>query len=204
MSSEARTHRSNRRQLQRTETRALLFDAAVTEFKTRGFANAEVAAIANAAGVSRGSFYFHFPTKEHVLAELERVEERRMVDDLEALLTSSSDLAEVLHALVDSVTATERRLGAALMRDLLSLYFWSSTLTPETISGHPLLDFVVAAFARAAAQEEIDPGLDCGEMSVIFLTGLFGLLTTSDKPSESRDRLVRRFITLTVNGMSPR
>jgi AcrR family transcriptional regulator len=200
---ETDTRRANRRELQRAETRARLFDAAVAEFRRRGFADAEVAAIADAARVSRGSFYFHFPTKEHVLADLARVEERRIVDDLETLVVSPSDLAGILSALVDSVTATERRLGPALMRDLLALHLWSSTLVPEAIDDHPLLDFVIVAFLRAAADGEIDAGIDAGEMSVIFLTGFFGLLTTSGQPSESRDRLVRRFIDLTINGVRP-
>ena len=203
MPNETDARRANRRELQRAETRARLFDAAVAEFQRRGFADAEVAAIADAAGVSRGSFYFHFPTKEHVLAELERVEERRIVEDLEPLLVSPSDLAGILSALVDSVTATELRIGPALMRDLLALYFWSSTPVAEAMADHPFLDFVIAAFARAAAEGEIDANIDTGEMSVIFLTGLFGLLTTSEKPSESRDRLVRRFIAITINGMRP-
>jgi hypothetical protein len=68
---------------------------------------------------------------------------------------------------------------------------------------HTFLDFVIAAFDRAAANSEIERGTNTGEMSIIFLTGLFGLLTTSEHPSESRDRLVRRFITLTINGMRP-
>lgn len=126
-----------------------------------------------------------------------------MVDDLELLLASSSDLAGILSALVDAVTATERRLGAPLMRDLLAQYFWSSTLVAEAIADHPLLDFVISAFNRAATQGEIGGGVDSSEMSVIFLTGLFGLLTTSESPSESRDRLVRRFISIIINGIRP-
>ena len=39
-------------------------------------ADADVGSIAAAAHVARGTFYFHFPTKEHVLAELTRREER--------------------------------------------------------------------------------------------------------------------------------
>jgi AcrR family transcriptional regulator len=193
----------NRRDLQRAATRARLFDAAVEEFRRRGFTDAEVAAIADAAEVSRGSFYFHFPSKEHVLAELGRVEERRMVDELETLLMSSSDLAGILSALVEAVTATEHRLGAALMRDLLAQYFWSSTLGPEAIADHPLVEFVIAAFSRAAGRAEVAADIDSAEMSVIFLTGLFGLLTISESPSASRDRLVRRFISITINGMRP-
>ena len=67
------------RELRRLETRARLFDAALTEIARKGLAAADVAAIAASAGVVRGTFYFHFPTKEHVLIELERNEEFRIV-----------------------------------------------------------------------------------------------------------------------------
>ena len=67
------------RQVRRLETRARLFDAAFAEIGRHGLAGADVSAIAAAAGVVRGTFYFHFPTKEHVLVELERNEEARIV-----------------------------------------------------------------------------------------------------------------------------
>ena len=60
------------RDAQRLETRARVFDAAVAEIGRSGLAGADVSAIARAAGVVRGTFDFHFPTKEHVLVELER------------------------------------------------------------------------------------------------------------------------------------
>ena len=60
------------REVRRLETRARLFDAALAEIARCGLAGADVSAIASAAGVVRGTFYFHFPTKEHVLVELER------------------------------------------------------------------------------------------------------------------------------------
>ena len=41
-------------------------------------AGADVGAIVAAAGVAHGTFYFHFPTKEHVLLELESREEARV------------------------------------------------------------------------------------------------------------------------------
>ena len=58
------------------------FDAALAEIAQRGLAAADVSAIAAAAGVVRGTFYFHFPTKEHVLTEVERSEEARIVGEL--------------------------------------------------------------------------------------------------------------------------
>lgn len=51
-----------------------MFDAAVAEIGRSGLAGADVSAIVAAAGVARGTFYFHFPTKEHVVVEAERAE----------------------------------------------------------------------------------------------------------------------------------
>ncbi len=56
-----------RRERQRLETRARLYETALAEFKDVGFNDAQIDRIAEKAGVARGTFYFHFPTKEHVL-----------------------------------------------------------------------------------------------------------------------------------------
>ena len=74
------------RDAQRQQTRQKVYAAALAEFKRTGMAAADVGDIAAAAGVARGTFYFHFPTKEHVLAELERHEEARLVAQLSKFL----------------------------------------------------------------------------------------------------------------------
>jgi TetR/AcrR family transcriptional regulator, repressor for uid operon len=73
---------STGRDAQRLQTRQRVYAAALAEFKRTGMAAADVRDIAAAAGVARGTFYFHFPTKEHVLAEFERQEEARLVAQL--------------------------------------------------------------------------------------------------------------------------
>jgi TetR/AcrR family transcriptional regulator, repressor for uid operon len=106
------------RDAQRQQTRQRVYAAALAEFKRTGMAAADVGDIATAAGVARGTFYFHFPTKEHVLAELERTEEARLVAQL------SKALAELearcgppsVGPAVDNPTdgpATERRAGGS-------------------------------------------------------------------------------------------
>jgi AcrR family transcriptional regulator len=61
--------RTGARERQRAATRERLFTAALAEFRRAGFERANVAEIARAAGVSRPSFYAHFPTLDHVLFE---------------------------------------------------------------------------------------------------------------------------------------
>src|SRR5215203_7144446 len=81
------------RDAQRLETRARLFDAAVAEISRSGLAGADVSTIAAAVGVARGTFYFHFPTKEHVVVEVERAEEAKIVARLLARWSELKDLA---------------------------------------------------------------------------------------------------------------
>lgn len=60
------------------QARERILGAAIAEFKQAGMAGAEVSAIVDAAGVAHGTFYFHLPTEEHVLFELESREEARV------------------------------------------------------------------------------------------------------------------------------
>src|SRR6185369_17839590 len=65
------------RDRQRVETRERLYEAALDEIRSVGFAAAQVDRIVAAVGVARGTFYFHFPTKADLLLEWQR---RREVD----------------------------------------------------------------------------------------------------------------------------
>jgi AcrR family transcriptional regulator len=75
----------SRREQQRLETRQRVFDAAVEVFRRDGVSAAKIEDITRLAEVSRGTFYFHFPTKEHVLTELLLVEEAELVDRVEGV-----------------------------------------------------------------------------------------------------------------------
>jgi TetR/AcrR family transcriptional repressor of uid operon len=148
------------RDAQRQQTRQRVYAAALAEFKRTGMAAADVGDIAAAAGVARGTFYFHFPTKEHVLAELERHEEARLVAQLSKFLTelearygpapgqppagdtatdpagrpSGQDfLPAALGEVVRLLTAMERRVGKNLFREMLGLHF--SSRRPEVLPG---------------------------------------------------------------------
>jgi AcrR family transcriptional regulator len=190
-----------KREAQRLETRARLFDAAVAEIGRSGLAGADVSSIAAATGVARGTFYFHFPTKEHVLAELERAEEAAIVANLEAA-GPRSDLAGLLAELVRQVLDAEDRLGAKTFRDMLGLHFSPTRPLDDELRAHPLAEFVIAAIADAQSGGRVLPDADAGELGVIFLTGLFALLSTAD--AEPRAAILDRYVTTIVRGMESR
>jgi AcrR family transcriptional regulator len=192
------------REAQRLKTRARVFDAAVAEIARSGLAGADVGAIASAAGVARGTFYFHFPTKEHVLVEVERAEESRIAGKLGARAIDPEDLESVLTRLVREVLASERRLGPVVFRDMLGLHFSSTRPVEDELGEHPLADFVITAIEDAQAAGHVSRSADAGELGVIFLSGLFALLATGGGASRARTSLLDRYVATIVAGMEAR
>ncbi len=192
------------REAQRLQTRSRVFDTALAEIGRSGLAGADVATIAAAAGVARGTFYFHFPTKEHVLVELERAEESTIVAKLDARAAGPGDLMSLLKLLVREVLAAERRLGPVVFRDMLGLHFSATRPVEAELAEHPLAGFVVAAITEAQAAERVSRDADAGELGVIFLTGLFALLATGVESTRARAALLDRYVTTIVRGMEDR
>src|SRR4030088_2057143 len=83
--------RLSAREAKRLQTRERLMGAAIAECARAGMAEADVSAIVAAAVVAHGTFFFHFPTKEHVLLELERREEERIAKQLGRYVDATHD-----------------------------------------------------------------------------------------------------------------
>lgn len=169
----------------------------MAEIGRHGLAGADVSAIAGAVGVARGTFYFHFPTKEHVLVELERNEETRIVGELGP---AEGELTTVLAQLVHHVLSAKHRLGATVFRDMLGLHFTSTRPAEDELAQHPLLQFLPEVISRAQHRGQVSPELDAGELAMFFLTGLFALLATGAHDAE----LLNRYVTTTLKGMENR
>jgi AcrR family transcriptional regulator len=189
------------REVQRLQTRARLFDAAVAEIGRAGLAGTDVAAIAAASGVARGTFYFHFPTKEHVLVELERAEEAKIVAKLARETSDPSDLVSILTLLVRQVLAAEERLGPKVFRDMLGLHFSAKRPVADEPDEHPLAGYVIAAITQAQAAGRVSRDADAGELGVIFMTGLFALLATRETAPRARVGLLDRYVKTIVHGI---
>jgi AcrR family transcriptional regulator len=172
-----------RRERQVDSTRARLFEAAIAELRRVGFARANVARIAREAGVSRPTFYFHFPTKEHVLLELQFLEERVLA----ARLERARSLREALHELGEGVIELEARLGDAnLFRDMFAIYARRPAGLPIDEQPFPSVVALTRHFAEAAARGELRAGLEAEAAARVCLTGVFGLLIGQPGTAEQR------------------
>jgi AcrR family transcriptional regulator len=203
------TEKLNGRETQRRETRQRVYAAAIAEFKRTGMAAADVAVIAAEAGVARGTFYFHFPTKEHVLAELERHEEARLAARLATFRAGPHDLAAVLAEVVRLMTAMERRVGKVLFQEMLALHF--SPRRPELLPGadhwaeYPVMTVVVGVIEQARERGEVYPGCDALRTAQFFLLGLYAVLITShEHPRAARAEILDNFLATVLRSVEPR
>jgi AcrR family transcriptional regulator len=188
------------RETKRLQTRERLMGAAIAEFKRSGIADADVGAIVTAAGVAHGTFFFHFPTKEHVLLELERREEDRMAKQMSRFLESQRDLRSTLKEAVRLVVALERRLGDVLFKDFLALHFSQTRPPAENEMDHPLIVAVAQGIQRGQETGDIDPEVIPLNSAVFFLLGLYALLITTNA-WPTRDAMLEDYVKRTLRGM---
>jgi len=194
--------RPSAREAKRLQTRERLMGAAIAEFKRSGMAAADVSAIVAAAGVAHGTFFFHFPTKEHVLLELEHREEERIAKELGRFVTSQRDLSSTLKEAVHLVMGLERRLGAVLFKDFLALHF-SQTRPVDESKEHPVIVQVAQQIEDAQDGGQVDPDVNPMNSAVFFLLGLYALLTTThDWPAQ--DAMLEDYVARNLRSIGAR
>ncbi len=190
------------REAKRLQTRERLLGAAIAEFNRAGMAAADVAAIVAAAGVAHGTFFFHFPTKEHVLLELEHREEERIARQFGQFAKAGHGLEAVLNEAVRLVLALERRLGDLLFKDFLALHFSQTRPPQEGVADHALVILLADEIEAARRRGEVDADVIPVNSSVFFLLGFYALLiTTNDWPT--RDELLDDYVARTMRSMAP-
>lgn len=192
--------RPSRREAKRLQTRERLMGAAISEFKRSGIAAADVGAIVSAAGVAHGTFFFHFPTKEHVLLELEHREEERIARQLVRFAAANHDVADTLREAIRLVVGLERRLGPLLFKDFLALHFSQTRPSDDESHQHPVVIAVAREVDRARSVGQINPDVNSLNSAVFFLLGLYALLTTTHNWPDQRV-LLDDYTAQTLRGM---
>ena len=207
---------ATQRSEQKSKTRAHLYDTAMRLFERHGYGEVNVDDIVRHSRVARGTFYFHFPTKDDVLLEAVRRGEARIVERLgalkpgcslrEVLSTTTAAFAEVWEArrslLPHAGAVGLRRIGGereAAEQDPLRLEL-SRQLSRAMDDGElrsilpaqMLADvFLLNVFAALMAWAKIgQPSLAVTMAAVIelFLRGAEGFAAPHDQPVATRAR----------------
>jgi AcrR family transcriptional regulator len=178
---------STGRTRQRAETRTRLLDAAMIEFRRVGVQAAQVEDIVRAAGVARGTFYLHFPTKDHVLLETVCRNEEAVAVRLQASLERPP--RAFLRAAVDQVIELAADEAPVVSREtLIAIARHATDLARERM---PIARVATEYFRRAQARGEVRGDLTPAELVAAFFPGVLGVLLLEPEagPRRSRARL---------------
>jgi AcrR family transcriptional regulator len=211
--------RVTRRTAQKEATRAHLFDVAMRLFEKQGYDAVNIDDIVQASGVARGTFYFHFATKEDVLFEAVRRGENEIAMRMASV--AERPFRQVLVATCQGFAAAwgnrrellvqagmvglGRTIRSASARDQEPLRLelvrhveralakgeLRSTLPPQILADVFLLNVFAALMAWAPVGE---PSLDVVMPGVIdlFLRGAEGFGTRARSTSPARPARKRR------------
>ena len=147
--------------------------------------------VAKAAGVAQGTLYRHFPTREHLLAEVYRHEMAQLVDAVAPLLAQHSPIAALtcwLQRLVEYARVKRGVMAAVEAAAWRDLYSDQRHRLDEALG--MLLDRGKAA---GQVREEVDAA------DVILLLGALSRI-----PEPEWDTRAPKIVAVIVDGLRPR
>lgn len=184
---------------QRLQTRDRLFGAALAEFHRVGVAPAQIEDIVQAAGVARGTFYLHFPTKDHVLMELLRRRQAVIAQRLRAARAKSA--RGFLRRLVELMIDDAVRQDSALWHDLFAVIARHATEMRSEASA--LVEMLTGFFTAAQRRGEVRRDLTAFDLTAVFLPGIYGLLQMKlDAPRAELRAALYRVVDIFVRGIA--
>jgi AcrR family transcriptional regulator len=160
-------------------TRQELVTAAVKLWTERGFENGvettTVEEIARAAGVTKGTFYFHFAHKEDVLLEMSITTSDAVEKVADEAVSAGVTIEEIVQlAFAEMARRTERLPRAAIARTLGEFYKHPTRIGDHNITRQVFPDLIEAAQQRGELPTGADP-LDLADMlNALMITAVEG------------------------------
>lgn len=169
-----RTSELRTRQRQRLETRERLYLLAETEIRAHGLAGISIARIARTAGVSRQTFYDHFPTPESIVEEAFTRYRARLASELDRTDFANAEIDVTLHAVVDAMFAALDPQGGRIRLEISALL--ATRPKRSEWEEEPALRIVNDGLNRAELAATVDATHRAEEIAQLFLTAISGFL----------------------------
>ena len=193
---------SSRRRAPAAERRAQILDAAMRCFGDRGYHVATMDDLARAAGLSKGSLYWHFRSKEDLLLALFEAFSQEVLASFAELEAGEEP---VLDGLERVGGATLDRLGAALPMTRAWLEFFAHPEARQRMARDygQVRESLGRVLARGVARGELRP-VDAEGVAAGFVAAVEGLLIQAfvDPRFDARAHWPRFFRVL-VGGLAP-
>ncbi|RIL03390.1 hypothetical protein DCC78_05015 [bacterium] len=149
-------------------TRQRVIDVAFALWADRGYDQVSVDTICEQAGIAKGTFYFYFPTKEHLLVRIMPSGSDAVHEAAAPLLDRGAPSEEIFESMAVVIARRLQRYPQPLVA--------RAALETLHLAGHPLVvegssRFRMLAqriFAAAHERGEIDPSYSASELAAIM------------------------------------
>jgi len=147
------------------ETRRRLVEAATRAFMERGYAATSLSDLMAAADLTKGGFYFHFPSKAELALEVVRSCNEQLRAEVLAAASeferATDQLVAMVHALVRAMAAKSHSSGMAGVERLCAELRADGVDDPAVVKPHDEWIATTAdLFRRAQAEGDMDADLD--------------------------------------------
>lgn len=196
-----------KREVQKERTRRKLLVSAAKCFAEKGFDGCSVADIAGEAGMSQGSLYVHFSSKEDLFKCMIRQEHGEGAVKLREAAEKAPSLDALMELLAQCIRDVGFPIDHRLWTEILAVAARNETIRVAFLESDRLMrNAFVDLIKKAAGRGEVDDQLDYEAVSVWIYALVDGLIArTADDSNfdfnshlETFDLLVRRALGATV------
>jgi AcrR family transcriptional regulator len=165
-----------RRQRRSAEIRERLFRAALSLFAEKGFAETTVEDITNAADVGKGTFFNHFPSKDHILLAFGEMQLGKLETAIEQARQTNATMPDFLRGLGVRMTQEPAR-NPALIRVLLQAYLSTTPVRAAMLDLQKRVHALQTQMMQLGQDRgEIRKDLPAAELAHVFRQTIFGTL----------------------------
>jgi AcrR family transcriptional regulator len=159
---------------QREQTRRRVYEAALTIFRRDGVSACRIDDIATLAQISRGAFYFHFPTKEDVLVARLRQAEQESASAISAM-PADAGIAAVLSGAASALAAPWQE-DRTLLPEVAVVALKQAAVYVSDPESEPVRVALTPYFRAAAERGEIRHELPAEVLVAFYLTNVLAAM----------------------------
>jgi AcrR family transcriptional regulator len=186
-------------------TRRLIMDAAAGAFAEKGYAGASLNDLIKEAGVTKGAFYFHFPSKEALALAVLRFKQEQWAGRVLAATMKHQGSMDQMNAMVEALIKLHETDRASRA---ISRICWELSEDPELIPQlspqfNVWVEMTASLFARAQQEGQIRADLDPQAMGEAAVATFIGLEIMSKVEGRELGPRVRRYVDLYRQAFAP-
>jgi AcrR family transcriptional regulator len=170
-------------------TRRHILEVAASAFADHGYRGISLNDIVRESGLTKGAFYFHFPSKEALALAVFRDKQDRWVGRMLAAVEKTPRAIECLEVMLDVGCDIYEQDSSARVVGRLCFELSSEASASPVLSAHLAMWFEVTENLIARAQEEGDvrADIDARETAETIVAAFIGIEQVSDELSHLSD-----------------